>query len=121
METKLSVAAKALRESAKQVDLTDAFYKSSSRELTKKLIHEQDTDKPKEISSTMNDDQRETKLSAADEKLSQRLSGQREVETSTPQLHMDDEVNSGKSIDFGSDCDRLCIKTKVDSGRCYHG
>ena len=119
METKLSIAARALREGAKQVDLTDAFHKSASRELTKKLIHENDGDKLNETSATMNDKQHETKLSDADEKLSQRLDGQREVET--PQIHADDEVNDGPQVEYGLMlCSDRCIKSRVHSGRCFH-
>lgn len=91
------------------------------KEITAPKISVQETDKLNALSETIRGDKIDSTTATADEKLLQRLGGQREIETSTPQIHADDEVNSGKSIDFGSDCDRLCIKTKVDVGRCYHG
>lgn len=119
METKLSLASKSIREGAKQVDLTDAFHKSASHELSKKLIHENDSDKFNGTSATINDKQRETKISAADEKLAQRLDRQREVET--PQIHADDEVNGGTQGEYGFMlCSDRCIKSRVHSGRCFH-
>ena len=91
------------------------------KETTAPKISVQETDKLNAINEAISGDKIDSTTATADEKLLQRLDRQRKIETSPPQISEDDEINSGKSIDFGSDCDRLCIKTKVDVGRCYHG
>ena len=82
-------------------------------------ISMQEADKLQAMSETVRDGKIESTTAAADEKLLQRLDKRPDMETTT--LTADSEVNSGQSMDYGSDCDRLCIKTKVDVGRCYHG
>lgn len=91
------------------------------KETAEPKISAQETDKLNALNENFRNDKVDSTTAAADEKILQRLNNQREIETATPNLYEDSELNGGKSVDIGSDCDKLCIKTKVDVGRCYHG
>ena len=91
---------------------------TAAPKVSEEKISARETDKLNALGENLHNEKTDS-TTAADEKLLQRLEGQREADS--PQLQADGEVNSGKPVDIGSDCDRLCIKTKVDVGRCYHG
>lgn len=77
----------------------------------------QETEKLQTLSETVGNEKFES-TTAADKKLLQRLDGQKEM---PPQINADAEINSGKSIDYGMMyCSDRCIKSRVNSGRCFH-
>ena len=93
--------------------------KETATESTTEKFSAQETDKLNALSETVNNE-KIASTTSADEKLLQRLNGQKSVESSA-QLKEDGNVNSGEQGEYGMMlCSDRCIKSRVSSGRCFH-
>ena len=91
---------------------------TAAPKVSEEKISARETDKLNALGENLHNEKTDS-TTAADEKLLQRLEGQREADS--PQLQADGEVNSGKPVDIGMMlCSDRCYYSRVRSGRCFH-
>ena len=98
------------------------FNETTAPKISQEKISAQEADKIKTLSEKINFGKTESTTASADEKLLQRLENDKpQIETATPKIHADAEVNNGQPIEYGMMlCSDRCIKSRVHSGRCFH-
>lgn len=94
---------------------------TSAGNISVEKISPQETAKIKDMATVFKTENSEISAETADQKLMQRLDNQKDIEGNSPSINADAQINSGEMHGYGLMlCSDRCIKSRVNSGRCFH-